>query len=484
MRLPGFDRAVLRVAAVVLAGGLACLPATAGAEGLGPQAPAHPWLGPAGTATMHGDAEASDTTPNPGPGIGAVRARFVALGAACPTILIGADGLPQALCTDIATRAPVVYLLDPASGDPLASLPLPAGSLLGGVYGYIDAAGDFVAATGGDAITWIGHERDGDGRWRLLPRRTVSVAEAVTRPCGAPGCDALESLVPDRDGRIWFVTDHGRAGFVDPESGAVQSIPLGAGEGVANSIAAAPEGVAVAGDHALYLLRADATGVPRIAWRRDYDRGPARKPGQLSWGTGATPTFFGPRTGSDYVTITDNAVPEEHLLVFDAGTGREVCSIPVLPGASGTENSPIGAGNSVFVAGTYGYPYPAGTSGPSDPPSAGFRGGMTRVDIDPAGTGCSIAWTNPVASAAVPRLSTADGNIYTVARQAALPEGHTTPVDPFDYTVIDAATGTTRAHQRIGATLATDTLQMVGSIARDGTQYQGTTTGLFRITKQ
>ncbi|GAB2707368.1 hypothetical protein GCM10027089_32800 [Nocardia thraciensis] len=57
-------------------------------------------------------------------------------------------------------------------------------------------------------------------------------------------------------------------------------------------------------------------------------------------------------------------------------------------------------------------------------------------------------------------------------------------MDPFDYTVIDATTGAIRTQQRIGATIATDTLQMVGSLAPDGTQYQGTITGLFRITGQ
>ncbi|MFJ1457294.1 hypothetical protein [Nocardia sp. N2S4-5] len=455
---------------------------TAGADDFGPRPPAHDRLGPAGTATMHGDAEASDTTPNPGPGTGPIRARFVALGAACPTILIAADGLPQALCTSIATRAPVLYLLDPATGAPLSSLPLAASSLLGGVYGYLDGTGDFVAATGGDSITWIGHEQAPDGGRRLFARRTVSVAPAVTEPCGGPGCDALESLVPDRDGRVWFATEHGRVGYLDPESGAAQAVTLGSGESVANSIAAATAGVAVAGDHALYLVRAGESGVPQVIWRQDYDRGPARKPGQLSWGTGATPTFFGPRTGSDYVAITDNATPREHLLVFDAHTGHPVCSVAVLPpGASGTENSPIGAGRSVFVASTYGYPYPTGATGPSDPPAAAFTGGMTRVDLDPSGSGCAVAWTDNVASAAVPRLSLADNDIYTLDRVPALPGGTTTPADAFGYTVIDAATGAVRTRQPLGAGVLMDPLQMVGSLAPDGTQYQGAATGLFRI---
>lgn len=94
-----------------------------------------------------------------------------------------------------------------------------------------------------------------------------------------------------------------------------------------------------------------------------------------------------------------------------------MCAVPVLgEGGSGSENSPVGIGRSVFVASTYGYPYPAlpEGAGPAVPPSAPFTGGMTRVDV--ADDGCHVVWENRVRSAAVPRLSTADGALYTVAR--------------------------------------------------------------------
>ena len=55
--------------------------------------------------------------------------------------------------------------------------------------------------------------------------------------------------------------------------------------------------------------------------------------------------------GSELLAITDNAVPREHLLVFAASTGKPVCNVPTV---SGTENSPIGYGRTVYVAGTYG----------------------------------------------------------------------------------------------------------------------------------
>ncbi|WP_153347337.1 hypothetical protein [Nocardia aurantia] len=472
-------RSVLGAAfAVLLAAG------PAAAESFGPAAPPNPWLGPAGTATMHGDAEASDTTPLPGPGTGPVDASFHPIGGACPTILVGSDGLPVALCTLLTTRIPTAFLLDPAGGAPLASLPTRTGggTVLGGVYAFLDNRDRLVTVDGAGNLEWIGHDRGPDGAWRLYIDHTAPTASIV------PAGDAVSSATPDRTGAIWLATEHGTVAVLRADGG-IAAVSLGGdpaarqigdGELVENSIAAAAGGVAVATDHALYLLNTDAAGTPSIRWRQAYDRGPARKPGQLSAGTGATPTFFGPRTGSEYVAITDNAVPQEHLLVYSTATGEPICSVAVLPpGPSGTENSPIGIGDTVIVAGTYGYPYPAGAVGPSDPASAPFTGGMTRVDVDDSGAGCTVRWNNTVPSAAVPRLSTADGRIYTFTRHTS--GAAATPLDGYDYAVIDAATGALETEQPVGVGLPVDTLEMVGSIAPGGVQYQGTVTGYFSV---
>lgn len=445
--------------------------------GFGSLPPANPHLGPPGTATMHGDAESSDATPFAGPGTGNVDSDFRELAAACPTILQGADGMPQALCTKIIDRAPKVFLLDPANGQPLASLDLSKGSLLGGVYAYLDSSDRMVTVDGSGKLLRIGHRNDG-GDWTVFIESATDIAQAVTGHCGGGDCDAVSSVMPDFEGRVWFATDNAVAGFSDPATGVARSIVLGPDEKVANSISTAPEGVAVATTHALYLVDVDSSGNPRVVWRQAYDRGPARKPGQLSWGTGATPTFFGPGSGTEYLAITDNAVPKENLLVFDTATGNRICSVPTV---DGTENSPIGAGNSLFVAGTYGYPYPAVPegAGPSEPANAPFTGGMVRVDV--TGAGCRVVWTNKALSAAVPRLSVADGKIYTVTRHTVIPTGSVGLTDNFRYTVIDAVSGRIETEKLIGATAVHNTLQMVGTIAPDRTLYQGTMSGLFRI---
>ncbi|MFI9507629.1 hypothetical protein [Nocardia sp. NPDC052566] len=442
----------------------------------GPLAVPNPYLGPLGTATMHGDAGSSDATPLAGPGTGAAPVAVYPLAAACPTLLQGADGLVVALCTAIIGRAPTVHLLDPAAPGPLggslASLELATGSLLGGVYAYLDNDDRLVVVDGNRKLLRVGHVRNGSG-WRLTVDTSTDLTAVI------PQGDNVTGLVPDWSGTVWFATGKGVVGAVTP-SGAAATLALPTGELVANSISAAPSGrIAVATTHALYEFAADASGRPRVLWRQPYDRGSARKPGQLSWGTGSTPTYFGPGDGADYLAIVDNADTQVQLLVYRSGSGAPVCEQPVLTkGGAGSENSPIGSGRSVFVASTYGYPYPAvpEDAGPAIPPTAPFTGGMTRVDIDDSG--CHTVWDNTIRSAAVPRLSTADGFIYTTTRTGA---DATTPLDGYAFTVVDPNSGTIAAKSSLPGTIVDDPLQTAPLITNSHRVFQGTITGIIRV---
>lgn len=439
-----------------------------------------PGLGPVGTATMHGDAQSSDVTPLSGPGRGALARVAAPKGAACPTILAGSDGMVVALCTQILGRAPQALLLDPRTGATLASLPVTKGALLGGVYAYLDDRDRLVLVDGDADLLRIRHERTASG-WALAVDERTSVRGFVTGD-GTDPTDAVVGLAPGADGRVWMATRAGRVGALDPVTGVVRATALPAGERVDNSISASGAGVAVATSHAVYLLLPGADGAPRVAWRRVYDRGTARKPGQLSWGTGATPTFFGPARGDEYLTITDNADAQEHLLVVRSADGAPVCEVPVFAaGRSGTENSAMAAGTSVIVASTYGYPYPAlpEGAGPSVPASAQFTtGGMERWEVGAGG--CTRSWAVPLRSAAVPRWSLADGTIYTVERP---PLGAVTG-PTFAAVAVDAATGAVAARTTIALTPLNDTLQMVGTITPDGTWWQGTVTGVLRMSRR
>jgi hypothetical protein len=327
----------------------------------------------------------------------------------------------------------------------------------------------------------IGHRRAADGTWSLAVDQTTALAGYL------PSGDDVVGLSPGWDGRVWFATAGGVIGTVDTATGAVRT--LSTGEGIGNSISTVPGYTAVATDHALYLLSEAADGTPVIDWRAAYDRGPGRKPGQLTWGTGATPSFFGTGDGTEYVTITDNAAPHENLLVYKVAAGpTPVCTTPVLTQytESGTEDAVIASGSSVFVTDTYGYAYPALPSGApaSVPSSASFDGGMSRIDLDADGAGCHPVWNSDVESAALPRLSLADGKIYTFTVSGPTDLVGSNTFALYGYTVVDPATGSVLSSRPIGIGLLYNPLQMTGTTAADGTLYQGTETGVLRITQR
>lgn len=197
---------------------------------------------------------------------------------------------------------------------------------------------------------------------------------------GQPG---VVGTVPDYRGNIWYATqssDSENAGvsYYSKKNGNQVFYELPDVETVANSISSSPLGVAVASTKALYLFKATKNGQALI-WRQEYENSGDRKPGQLSAGTGSSPTFFGPKTGFEYVSIADNAAPTESLNIYKTRSGQLVSSLPCLDGGvnSGTENSSIGIGSYLFTPSTYGYWYPPSSESPdkSVPRKAQFVGG-------------------------------------------------------------------------------------------------------------
>ena len=450
-----------------------------------------------GAACMHGDPLSSDTASLPGPGVGDLSTRFHVFWAACPTILVRSDGNPFVLSTTMLGKDPVARLLDQKSGKELARLKLNKGSLLGGVYAYLDSEDQLVMVDGDQQLIRIKAQTiNSANEWALSIDSGISLLSAVSDPCGGNGCDAVVSISPGASGAVWFATQKGVAGLYQPvplEAGHLYSLRLGEDERIDNSFSTTPEGQAIiVTNKALYMLRQEEEGPPRIIWRQDYNQGTARKPGQLSHGSGATPTIFGPDTGAEYAMITDNADDGISLIVRDAEEGRLLCEKKIFTAGinSGTENSAIGIGNSVIVASTYGYPYPAVPEGAGDsvPKRAGFAGGMVRVDLIPCEgsdtplcTDCEIVWENQVRSAAVPKLSTADGLIYTVERKSPSGKDNATLFDSYFFTVIDFETGNVLKEKVAGFGFLSDTLQMAGNFGPEGLFWQGTMTGVLRI---
>jgi len=382
----------------------------------------NPYLGINSLATMHGDAQSSDATPFAGPGDpgvgGSWKVTFTNHWAACPTILAGQDGYIQALMTqflgsDAKVRKPKLAIIEPASGAQLGAMEIPTGALLGGVYAYLDADSNLVMVDGTNALTWISHSQDGMKVW---VSRRIDLTDAMK----LEPKDHVVGIVPDWHGRIWVASERGVVGLIDPKRNVVRLTKLqqySPTERIDNSISACPQGVSIITSYGIYMLSADAsTSKPRIIWSHSYDRGTKQKPGQLSHGSGATATFFGPN-GSDYVMLSDNADRQEKLIVYRSADGSAVGEGPLFtPGASGTENSMIGVQNSIVGACTFGYPY---AQYPDTKPAyrAQVAPGMERWDVNDDASGITLKWrNNGIYSAAVPRLSTADNLIYTCER--------------------------------------------------------------------
>lgn len=451
----------------------------------------NPYLGINSLATMHGDAQSSDATPFAGPGDpgvgGTWKVTFTNHWAACPTILAGQDGYIQALMTqflgsDAKVRKPKLAIIEPASGAQLGAMEIPTGALLGGVYAYLDAGSTLVMVDGTNALTWISHSQDGMKVW---VSRRIDLTDAMK----LEPKDHVVGIVPDWHGRIWVASERGVVGLIDPKRNVVRLTKLqqySPTERIDNSISACPQGVSIITSYGIYMLGADAsTSKPRIIWSHSYDRGTKQKPGQLSHGSGATATFFGPN-GSDYVMLSDNADRQEKLIVYRSSDGSAVGEGPLFtPGASGTENSMIGVQNSIVGACTFGYPY---AQYPDTKPAyrAQVAPGMERWDINDDASGITLKWrNNGIYSAAVPRLSTADNLIYTCERPRG-PAGVLT--GPVVYAcAIDMDSGRVVHRQRLprlaNLLAGGDPSQMVGVIDKHGVWWQGTIGGIYRISR-
>ena len=319
-----------------------------------PLPPVNPFLGlPATSATMHANAESSDSTYFSGPGSGSVSVlKNLNIPAAFALMLMGEDGLLQCVATNIVNETPYVYLIDPNTLAVLASMKLlySQNALAGGIYSFIDHHDRLVLVNAKGYLQRIAHTEITDGTWKLNVVEQVNI-----------GYNGVVGLVPDYQGRVWFATGQGTngtgavVGFYSPYESVstvdISTFTLPPGEQVANSISSCPYGVAVVSTSALYLFKAELGQVTQI-WRKTYDNGPGRKPGQLSHGSGTTPVFFGPREGFEYVTITDNAAPVENILVYRSLTGELTGSTSMGP-LIGTEDAPMASGKGTPYIHTY-----------------------------------------------------------------------------------------------------------------------------------
>jgi hypothetical protein len=419
--------------------------------------PRHPFMAPNGRSSLHVDAYQTDVHQGPGP-LGRDMSRVETfLEGDCASVTFDSRGRIVTVC--VGLEGPKLFMLDARTLETLASFPLPPripgggnvfNDFAGGGYFYLDERDRAIIPT--------------TTRHLLVVRQSATGFELERDYdlTGAVGIgDKIVSALPDWSGRFWFVSQRGVVGTVDRASGALRPLPLN--EPITNSFAVDEGGVYVVTDKALYRLGAG----PSVIWRVEYDNSGISKPGQVGPGSGTTPTLL----GQEWVAITDNDDPMK-VVVYRRGDGGHVCSQFVFDkGASATDNSLIGAGRSLIVENNHGYTGPASTqNGGSTAP------GLARIDIADGG-GCRIVWRSQErAPTVVPKLSAANGIVYTYTKDAR-EDG----VDAWYLTALDFRTGRTIYKRLGGEGLGHNNNYAPVTLGPDGTAYVGVLGGLIGL---
>ena len=190
-------------------------------------------------------------------------------------------------------------------------------NLCAGAYFYLDPDDRAVVATTDRHILELATS-DAGGRPGLRVTRDFPVAGAVPRDglpggvdAGLDGSDLVRH--PGGPGRHRRPVD-GSGGRACARGGGGQLARGGRGRRVRRH-----------GGRALPDGRRTSRGVHDVDWRAAYDRGSEQKPGQLSRGSGTTPTVLAGWTGGHH---RQRGPPHERG-VLRHRTGRKVCKAPV-----------------------------------------------------------------------------------------------------------------------------------------------------------
>jgi hypothetical protein len=438
--------------------------------------PQNPFLAAAGGSNCHNDTYSSDVYFSGGPlGTSPLVLSSLLATPADPYVepaCMAFDQKGRIITMTSFSPLPRMLLIDPVTLATLAAFNRSSTGLVGGGYFYLDQ-NDHLVVPSGDQISVLAVIDN-------PPQAPAfSVLNQYDLSAAVPAGDVINFVLPDFTGRLWFATKSGVVGVLQPETRVTATVSLN-GEQINNSIAAdATGGLFAASDQAMYRFDADTEGQPGITWREPYDRGNRIKAGQLSQGTGTTPTLM----GTDYVTIADNADPQMHVNVYrrakTVAGDRLLCSVPVFqPGQGADESSLIATDRSIIAANTAGFRIagPPGVLGFKQGRQLGtFFPGLARIDVDDSG--CHTVWTNDsIRTSAVPKLSVQNGLIYTYDFDKA-PDGD----GGFYFTAVDFHTGHTVFQRLIGQGFPFDTLASI-HLGPDGkTAYLGVLVGLFAI---
>ncbi len=421
--------------------------------------PQHPFMALNWGNNMHCDSYISDTYEASGPlGLNSqVSSRTQGFGG-YGTITYDSSGRLVAVYSN--GRGFQLELMDPYSLEELASYDLPSRPwywlfqgimpwkyIGAGMYFFLDHQDCAIVPTTENTIQIV-KARDSDGELELV--REYDLGDYVVS-MRWPNKDSVAWVLPDWSGEYyWYATTEGMVGTVDVDSGEVRAMRLD-DEVIENSFAVAEDGAFILSDHALYRFSLDVNGSIVVDWRIAYDRGPKKKPGHITRGSGTSVTLMGGLDG--LVVLTDNAEPRINLQFVRRSDGTLACSIPVFEeGRSGTDISVAGFEHanengdgtgvySVLVENNWGHhTFPRSRPEP----------GLTRVDVVRHNDGtheCEEIWTSSEKGIGVFKLSLGNGLAYMYWRSESC------PITTWYFTAVDFTTGNTVYKKLVGTGL-------------------------------
>jgi hypothetical protein len=305
------------------------------------------------------------------------------------------------------------------------------------VYGYLDNRDQLHLVSGGKKLITLGNVGTPSNPVLGQVGDVYDLSELVGSD------DRISGVMADFQGRYWInMGNSANIYLLNPatykDNRDVKSVNLHGDDGqlefTRNGMALTREGAAyIVTTKAMYRVDVDTNDQPYMVWRQPYDTVPSDtnddeyvngvRSGQVELGSGTTPTILGE---GKYVAITDNA-RRMKVVVFrtDAQLGpkeeRIVCEVPVFDfpggGAGANSNSLVGSRNSIIVQNTSDYLWDWAEYENAHLDSPG-KPGITRIDINPNGRGCTKVWENTeVAAVMTLELSTRTGLIYTQDRK-------------------------------------------------------------------
>ena len=443
----------------------------------------NPFMAPNNFSEIHLNSQQTDTFSVPGPA--SAPAQSVQQGLLQPSLAIGGTvafdsaGQIVSIRTGLTVQngqavegSQTLLLIDPVTLKVISSTDLPPRppsngtvSFAGGGYFYMDNQNRVVCITSTQEI-----------RIYTIQNNQFSLAQSydLSAIIDNPN-DILNSVLPDSSGNLWFITDRGDIGNVQPSTGSMELLNIallpGSNPAETNTKSFASDGqggVYVVTDYALYRFQATAFGVIHEIWRSPYDRGTRIKSGQNQQGSGTTPTVFDDFAGNQFVAIADNADPYMHIDVFNRNTGALVAAQAVFspfPFINSCENSLIAINHSVFIENNFGNSSVGSTAG-----SGTTIPGVARVDFNPTTGASLVVWENDTVAipSIVSQLSTGDARFYGYAKNAT----------GWYWVALDFATGLIVASTPVllssvnGGTLANNYYSGL-TVGPDGSAYAG-----------